>query len=217
MVVIILLCVLHLTHDVQVFSDAERRDQAWHRCGIEELCRAALSSVSSLLPSGLQSPDNRTVQEVLTKLGFPKIAVGWAIDEATKEAGKVEDGGTYLLEDSLQLLLAVCYIAIHESHCSCSPVCPAVALLACAHVQRLLSWGHTSEAVCLQDDVLEKSRHTIEHEYRKLCRTARERGAAHPGEVGSVTTEDAWKWVEEQAGTTFTGDDINMVLQVCLR
>lgn len=68
--------------------------------------------------------------------------------------------------------------------------------------------------LCLQDDVLEKSRHTIEREYEKLCRAARERAAAHPGEVASVTTEDAWTWVEEQAGTTFTGEDINMVLQV---
>ena len=47
------------------------------------------------------------MQEVLTKLGFPKIAVGWALEEATKEAAKVDDGGTYLLEDSLQILLAV--------------------------------------------------------------------------------------------------------------
>lgn len=47
------------------------------------------------------------MQEVLTKLGFPKVAVGWALEEATKEAAKAEDGGTYLLEDSLQLLLAV--------------------------------------------------------------------------------------------------------------
>lgn len=66
----------------------------------------------------------------------------------------------------------------------------------------------------VQDDVLEKSRHTIEYEYKKLCRTARERAASHPGEVASVTTEDAWTWVEEQAGNTFTGQDINMVLQV---
>ena len=66
----------------------------------------------------------------------------------------------------------------------------------------------------LQDDVLEKSRHTIEHEYRKLCRSARQRAEAHPGEAGSVTTEDAWVWVEAQAGTTFTGADINQVLQV---
>lgn len=66
----------------------------------------------------------------------------------------------------------------------------------------------------VQDDVLEKSRHTIEHEYNKLCRTARERATEHPGEVNSVTTQDAWMWVDEQAGTTFTGEDINIVLQV---
>ena len=66
----------------------------------------------------------------------------------------------------------------------------------------------------MQDDVLEKSRHTIEKEYQRLCRTARERAAAHPGEMATVTTEDAWQWVEEQAGTTFTGEDINRVLQV---
>lgn len=56
---------------------------------------------------------NAAVQEVLTKLGFPKLAVGVALEEATKEAAKVEESGTYLLEDSLQILLAVRPVQTH--------------------------------------------------------------------------------------------------------
>jgi hypothetical protein len=55
----------------------------------------------------LRSRIQQSVQEVLTTLGFPHIAVEWAVEEASKGGARGEDGSTYLLEDSMQLLLAV--------------------------------------------------------------------------------------------------------------